>query len=451
MIAYLYYKLKNNKMTKNERIKQSLKETREKRENQICKSFQIKIDKSHLSNSLIEQLEQLFREGKWFYNSILNSLNDNIKLKDIDASIKIVQVKKGDNFEQKQLNILSSQMKQSLHRRIGNSLSALHQLKLKGYKVGTLKYKSEWNFNCIPLKQFGNTYRIINNKYISIQSIKGNIRVNGLNQISKLCDIADAKLIKTDDDYYVRITCYIDKDSIAKIEHLAYSVGIDFGISNPLTLSDGTVIDYETVVSKRTKRQQKQLKRKIKNSNNYNKIRKNIRKSHNKSNNQKKDITNKIVHALKHTFKHVIYQDENLKFFQKGHGKGIQNTRLGGIITSLNQLDTSIQVSRYFPSTKLCFCGYKKKDIKLSDRTYICPECGLVLDRDYKSSISIEDEGLRCNPQILTERKNFKPVENLPSAVNIKDYFISNPNIKVRKIQEAARQRAERNRKPLPL
>ena len=35
-------------------------------------------------------------------------------------------------------------------------------------------------------------------------------------------------------------------------------------------------------------------------------------------------------------------------------------------------------------------CGYIKKDLKLSDRTYICPESGLVIDRDYNASVNLE-------------------------------------------------------------
>ena len=421
-------------MTKNEQIKKTLKETRERRKTQICKTFELKVDRSHLSNSLEEQLSKLFREGKWFYNYIISSMKTT-KLKAIDASVKSVLVKRGDNFVEEELKVLSSQMKQSLHRKVGNSLSALHQLKLKGMKVGALKYKSEWNFNCIPLKQFNNTYKIVDNNHITIQSIKGKIRINGLDQIKDYYEIADAKIIKKNKDYFIRITCFLNKEQIKQIEYSAYSVGIDFGISNQLALSNGQMINYKIPVSKQTRQNQKRLKRKIKQSANYNKQRNKIRKSYNKSNNQKKDITKKIVHVLSHTFKHIVYQDENLKFFQKGHGKGIQNTRLGGIITGLKQLDTSIQVSRFFPSTKLCLCGYKHANIKLSDRVFVCPECHLTLDRDYKSSISIEEEGLRSSPQILTERKKFKPVENCPSATILKDYFRDNPYVTVRTIQ----------------
>ena len=49
-----------------------------------------------------------------------------------------------------------------------------------------------------------------------------------------------------------------------------------------------------------------------------------------------------------------------------------------------------IQVDRFYPSSKTCSCcGHIKKDLKLSDRTYICEECGLVIDRDLNASINL--------------------------------------------------------------
>lgn len=49
-------------------------------------------------------------------------------------------------------------------------------------------------------------------------------------------------------------------------------------------------------------------------------------------------------------------------------------------------------VDRFYPSSKLCHeCGAIKKDLKLSDRTYICPECGCIIDRDYNASLNLRD------------------------------------------------------------
>lgn len=49
-----------------------------------------------------------------------------------------------------------------------------------------------------------------------------------------------------------------------------------------------------------------------------------------------------------------------------------------------------IQANRFYPSSKICSgCGCVKSNLKLSDRTYVCEECGLVIDRDYNAAVNL--------------------------------------------------------------
>ena len=53
-----------------------------------------------------------------------------------------------------------------------------------------------------------------------------------------------------------------------------------------------------------------------------------------------------------------------------------------------------VQVPRFYPSSKTCsYCGSIKRDLKLSDRTYVCPDCGLIIDRDYNAAINLMKYG----------------------------------------------------------
>lgn len=48
-------------------------------------------------------------------------------------------------------------------------------------------------------------------------------------------------------------------------------------------------------------------------------------------------------------------------------------------------------VDRFYPSSKLCHkCGNIKKDLKLSDRVYVC-KCGYIEDRDLNASYNLRD------------------------------------------------------------
>ncbi len=49
-----------------------------------------------------------------------------------------------------------------------------------------------------------------------------------------------------------------------------------------------------------------------------------------------------------------------------------------------------IEVDAFYPSTKLCsVCGYKKEDLRLSDREWICPVCGTKHDRDVNAGLNL--------------------------------------------------------------
>ncbi|AAO36394.1 transposase [Clostridium tetani] len=49
-----------------------------------------------------------------------------------------------------------------------------------------------------------------------------------------------------------------------------------------------------------------------------------------------------------------------------------------------------VEADIWYPSSKICSeCGYKKTKLSLSERTYICEECGAVIDRDFNASINL--------------------------------------------------------------
>jgi putative transposase len=57
-----------------------------------------------------------------------------------------------------------------------------------------------------------------------------------------------------------------------------------------------------------------------------------------------------------------------------------------------------VHIDRFFPSSKTCqHCGYINHNLTLKDRTWKCPECGEVLDRDVNAAINIFNEGCRKN------------------------------------------------------
>lgn len=59
-------------------------------------------------------------------------------------------------------------------------------------------------------------------------------------------------------------------------------------------------------------------------------------------------------------------------------------------------------IDRYHPSSKICsHCGYKNKDLRLSDRFWTCLCCGTKHDRDINAARNILVEGQRLHKQSI--------------------------------------------------
>ncbi len=417
-------------MNKNETIKASVKATKAKRKTQICRVYETKIDLSHLNHATQEHLNRLFLEGKWLRNYVLSQK----KIFGIDDKIYEVPVKVKDVFEIRELKCLSSQMRQNIIGRIQDDIRGLAEKKKKGYKVGKLKYKSE--MQSIPLKQFDNTFKILDDKkYIHIQGIKQKLKMIGLKQIPEGADIANGTLIHRNGNYYLTITTYQEK---VKQVPANKSVGIDFGISNQLMLSRTAIaIQYSIPVSPKLRRIARTLSKQELHSKNWNKTRIKLNKEYEKATNIKQDIKNKVVSFLKNNYEIICVQDESLRAWQRIWGTKMLSTSIGGIISALTKkAHTLIEVPKNFPSTKTCSkCG-NIQDMPLDKRVYVCEnkKCGNIMDRDYNSADNMEKEGLK---QVGAVRIELTPVEIEANTSMFLRYFNSISYIKASSVYES--------------
>ena len=96
-----------------------------------------------------------------------------------------------------------------------------------------------------------------------------------------------------------------------------------------------------------------------------------------------------------------------------------------------------VKVDRFYPSSKTCnHCGYIKKDLKLSDRQWICPECGAVIDRDFNAAYNIKDEGLKI----------YKKCVGLSSPeLTLVDYPTMDDRLRNKELKSSDRKKQEKN------
>ena len=96
---------------------------------------------------------------------------------------------------------------------------------------------------------------------------------------------------------------------------------------------------------------------------------------------------------------YITIEDLNIKGMMKNKhlSKAVQEQSLYEFRKQLtykskrNNIELRV-VDRWYPSSKTCSqCGEIKKDLKLKDRIYICPCCGLKIDRDLNASINLSN------------------------------------------------------------
>ena len=194
-------------------------------------------------------------------------------------------------------------------------------------------------------------------------------------------------------------------------------IGIDLGVKDLAICSSGHVYKNINKTSRvrRLKKKQRRLQRKISRKYERNKKGESYQKTRNIIKSEKQllrlthrltDIrTNYIQQATTEIVKRepsfIVMEDLNVKGMMKNKhlAKAVQEQKLAEFYRIMQYKCEwhgirFITVDRFYPSSRLCsFCGHKKQDLKLSDRTYICEKCGTVIDRDMNASINLYQYG----------------------------------------------------------
>ena len=180
------------------------------------------------------------------------------------------------------------------------------------------------------------------------------------------------------------------------------SVGIDLGIKDYAILSDGRKFSnpkHLENTNKKLAHLQKVFARKEKGSKNYEKMRIKVAKCHRKIANKRNDSLHNLSSYLVNNYKTICLEDLNVKGMLQNHhlARAIQDASWGEFTRQLQYKsdwkgDNIIYIGRFEPSSKTCsVCGYKKEDLKLSDRKWTCPNCGTKHDRDVNAAINIKE------------------------------------------------------------
>ena len=190
-------------------------------------------------------------------------------------------------------------------------------------------------------------------------------------------------------------------------------VGVDLGIKTMAYVSDGEMFENPKAskrYERKLKRAQRKVARKVKGSNNRAKAVKELQIIYKRIHDIRMDAIHNVTSYLAKTKSVIGLEDLNVSGMMKNHhlAKAIADV---GMYEFRRQMEYKCQwygselvfADRFFPSSKKCSkCGHINTSLTLTQRTFVCDECGFTLDRDYNASLNLRQVAVSSTDTLKT-------------------------------------------------
>ena len=369
-----------------------------------------------------KQRTKLFQSAgvaRWAYNWTLARQQENYKnggkfISDGELRKELTQLKKTEDFYW--LNSYSNNItKQSIkdaclaYQRFFKHQSEFPKFKSKRKSTPSFyvdNCKIEFSENKVKLEKLTDSKKSNKQKF-------NWIKLAEKNRIPLNCKYYNPRVTFDGINWWVSVGIDYEENTEQPIND---GIGIDIGIKDLAICSDGNTYKNinKTKRIKKLKKKRRRLQRKVsrkylKNkkgasyckTRNIIKCEKEILKLNHRLTNIRHNYLNQVTsEIIKRKPKFIVLEDLNVKGMMNNRhlAKAVHEQCFYEFYRQIqykclwNNINF-ITADRFYPSSKLCsVCGNIKKDLKLSDRTYIC-ECGNVIDRDYQASVNLCNYG----------------------------------------------------------
>jgi putative transposase len=195
----------------------------------------------------------------------------------------------------------------------------------------------------------------------------------------------------------------VDKD-IKDLPKTGKITGIDLGKRHLLNFANGDVTDKLNLKkeNKEVSRLNRELSRRTKGSNNYNKTLHKLRKAYNKLNDKKNDFYHKLSTQIVSSYDFISMEKLQIKNMLKEKKSARSTHEIAWYkLTSLIEQKASmyakdfIKVPPHYTSKDCSVCGYRYNDLERGVSSWLCPECNTMHDRDVNAARNILFKGLK--------------------------------------------------------
>lgn len=196
-------------------------------------------------------------------------------------------------------------------------------------------------------------------------------------------------------------------------------LGLDYSSKELFIDSNGDSASYPRYFRNNQKRLriiQQRLSRQQKGSKHYEETLSKLRELHEHISNCRKDFLHKLSTSITKMYDVISVEDINMIGISQclKLGKSTMDNGFGMFRDMLEYKQQRIpyhlllRINKWYPSSKTCSkCGFKVDELKLSQRIFVCPNCGNVLDRDTNAAINLRNEALNILNKYRCDKYKF--------------------------------------------
>ena len=260
------------------------------------------------------------------------------------------------------------------------------------------KFRKAKDFTSFVFKQDG--YKLYGNEFI-------------INKISKRFKffksrdwegkVKNVRVFRSHGEWFILVVTDANPQPCGKT-HTGASAGIDFGLKTFMTFSDGREIEapqfYRRLLRK-IRKWQRLLSKAQKGSAHYYAYLRQLNRVYAELADKRKDWFYRTAHAVCKEYEYLFVEDLNISGMarHKNWGRKVNDLGWKSFLKTLEYVaskygTTVHKIDRWYPSSKLCDCGYKNTGLQLSDRDWTCPVCEREHLRDLHAAQNIYRRGI---------------------------------------------------------